>query len=67
MKVCEMFGFENREDALQHKIDDIMAASPTYMQNDFLPLIWKAKDGEQLSFEWLAKHTSGRLFWIEVT
>lgn len=67
LKVCEMFGFENREDVLQHKIDDIMAESPTYMLNDFRQLIWKAKDGELLSFEWLAKHTSGRLFWTEVS
>ena len=26
----------------------------------------RAKQGEQLSFEWHARHSDGRLFWVEI-
>ncbi|MDD2335746.1 MAG: PAS domain S-box protein [Geobacteraceae bacterium] len=66
LKMCEMYGFDNREEALRHNVEEMMAGYPPYTLNDLLPLIWKAKDGRSQTFEWLAKHTSGRLFWMEV-
>jgi PAS domain S-box-containing protein len=66
LKMCEMYGFDNREEALRHNVEEMMAGYPPYTLNDLLPLIWKAKDGKSQTFEWLAKHTSGRLFWMEV-
>jgi len=66
LKMCEMYGFENREEALRHNVEEMMAGYPPYTLNDLLPRIWKAKDGRSQTFEWLAKHTSGRLFWMEV-
>jgi PAS domain S-box-containing protein len=66
LKMCEMYGFENREEALKHNVEEMMAGYPPYTLKDLLPLIWKAKDGKSQHFEWLAKHTSGRLFWMEV-
>lgn len=66
LKMCEMYGFENREEALRHNVEEMMAGYPPYTLKDLLPLIWKAKDGKSQHFEWLAKHTSGRLFWMEV-
>jgi PAS domain S-box-containing protein len=66
LKMCEMYGFENREEALKHNVEEMMAGHPPYTLKDLLPLIWKAKDGKSQHFEWLAKHTSGRLFWMEV-
>jgi PAS domain S-box-containing protein len=66
LKMCEMYGFKNREEALKHNVEEMMAAYPPYTLNDLLPLIWKSKDGRSQNFEWLAKHTSGRFFWMEV-
>lgn len=66
LKMCEMYGFENREEALRHNVEEMMAGYPPYTLKDLLPRIWKAKDGKSQTFEWLAKHTSGRLFWMEV-
>jgi PAS domain S-box-containing protein len=66
LKMCEMYGFENREEVLKHNVEEMMAGYPPYTLKDLLPLIWKAKDGKSQHFEWLAKHTSGRLFWMEV-
>ncbi len=66
LKMCEMYGFENREEALRHNVEEMMAGYPPYTLKDLLPLIWKAKDGRSQTFEWFAKHTSGRLFWMEV-
>ncbi|APG23938.1 hypothetical protein A7E75_02045 [Syntrophotalea acetylenica] len=66
LKMCEMYGFENREEALRHNVEEMMAGYPPYTLSDLLPLIWKSKDGRSQNFEWLAKHTSGRLFWMEV-
>ncbi|MHC1696918.1 MAG: PAS domain S-box protein [Geobacteraceae bacterium] len=66
LKMCEMYGFENREEALKHNVEEMMAGYPPYTLKNLLPLIWKAKDGKSQHFEWLAKHTSGRLFWMEV-
>ncbi|MRS02099.1 PAS domain-containing sensor histidine kinase [bacterium] len=66
LKMCEMYGFDNREEALKHNVEEMMAGYPPYTLKDLLPLIWKAKDGKSQHFEWLAKHTSGRLFWMEV-
>ena len=66
LKMCEMYGFDTREEALKHNIEEMMAGHPPYTLNDLLPRIWKAKDGRSQTFEWLAKHTSGRLFWMEV-
>lgn len=66
LKMCEMYGFANREEALKHNVEEMMAGYPPYTLKDLLPLIWKAKDGRSQNFEWLAKHTSGRLFWMEV-
>ncbi len=66
LKMCEMYGFENREEALKHNVEEMMAGYPPYTLKDLLPRIWKAKDGKSQTFEWLAKHTSGRLFWMEV-
>ncbi|MDD2337469.1 MAG: PAS domain S-box protein [Geobacteraceae bacterium] len=66
LKMCEMYGFDNREEALKHNVEEMMAGYPPYTLNDLLPRIWKAKDVRLQTFEWLAKHTSGRLFWMEV-
>jgi len=66
LKMCEMYGFDSREEALRHNVEEMMAGYPPYTLNDLLPRIWKAKDGRTQTFEWLAKHTSGRLFWMEV-
>lgn len=66
LKMCEMFGFENREEALRHNLLDLIAESPPCKLKELLPLIWETKGGKLQTFEWLAKHTSGCNFWTEV-
>lgn len=62
---CEMFGL-TREEALCSSVGEISSGVPPYTQKDALGWIRKAAAGEPQLFEWQAKDSSGRLFWIEV-
>jgi PAS domain S-box-containing protein len=64
-KTCEMFGY-TREEMEQFTVEDISAGVPPYDQEHAVRWIKKAvKEGSQL-FEWIAKHKTGKEFWIEV-
>lgn len=66
LKTCEMFGFEVPAVALRQSIEDMLAGYPPYTLKDFLPLISEAMNGKTQKFEWLVKHSSGRLIWVDI-
>ncbi len=65
LKMCEMYGY-TREQVLRLNVGDLSAGAPPYTYNDVLKKIWKTRYDKSHMFEWLAKDSSGRLFWIEV-
>jgi PAS domain S-box-containing protein len=65
LKMCEMYGY-SREQVLRLNVEDLSAGEPPYTYNDVLKKIWKTRYDKSHMFEWLAKDSSGRLFWIEV-
>jgi len=65
LKMCEMYSY-TREQVLQLNVGDLSAGVPPYTYNDVLKKIWKTRYDKSHMFEWLAKDSSGRLFWIEV-
>jgi len=65
LKMCEMYGY-SREQVLQLNVEDLSTGEPPYTYDDVLRKIWKTRYDKSHLFEWLAKDSSGRLFWIEV-
>jgi len=63
--VCEMYGYTSKE-VLTMTIEDLSAGFPPYGKQDILEKIWKTRYEKSHMFEWLAKDSSGRLFWVEV-
>jgi PAS domain S-box-containing protein len=64
-RMCEMYGFTH-EEALRLRATDSSSGEPPYAEQDALNWVRKAATGEPQLFEWLAKHKTGRLFWVEV-
>lgn len=64
-KMCDMFGYD-REEALCLRIKDTSAGVPPYTQADAMRWLRKSAEEGQQVFDWLAKHKSGKLFWVEV-
>jgi PAS domain S-box-containing protein len=65
LKMCEMYGY-TREQVLRLNVEALSAGVPPYTFDDVLRKIWKTRYDKSHLFEWLAKDSSGRLFWIEV-
>ena len=65
LKMCEMYGY-TREQVLRLNVGALSAGTPHYTYDDVLRKIWKTRYDKSHMFEWLAKDSSGRLFWIEV-
>jgi len=65
LKMCEMYGY-SREQVLRLNVEALSAGEPPYTYNDVLKKIWKTRYDKSHMFEWLAKDSSGKLFWIEV-
>ncbi len=65
LKMCEMYGY-TREQVLRLNVGALSAGKPHYTYDDVLRKIWKTRYDKSHMFEWLAKDSSGRLFWIEV-
>lgn len=65
-KMCEMYEYPH-EEALKHNLGELSAGFPPYSQAEVLQHIHRvAFSGQSYLLEWLAKTSSGRLFWIEV-
>lgn len=64
-KTCSMYGY-SAEEFLRMSIGDLSAGVPPYAQVDAQGWLDRAANlGPQL-FEWWAKNSEGKLFWVEV-
>jgi two-component system cell cycle sensor histidine kinase/response regulator CckA len=64
-RVCEMYGFSSREEALSVDLESLCAATPPYALADGKEWMRKAFTEGPQSFEWHARHHDGHLFWVE--
>ena len=63
---CNMYGY-TREELRRIDVQTISMGEAPYTQADAIAWIKRAAAGEPQVFEWMAKHKSGRLFWVEVS
>lgn len=64
---CRMFG-HSRDVLMRLDMGNLSAGSPPYSQQDALMWLAKARQtGLPQVVEWLARHRSGDLFWVEIT
>ena len=63
--MCKMYGY-SREEVDQLDIQAVSSGEVPYTQQDALEWNKKAAMGDAQVFEWMAKHKSGHLFWVEV-
>jgi len=64
--MCKMYGY-SREEVDQLDIEALSSGEVPYTQQDALEWNKKAARGDAQVFEWMAKHKSGHLFWVEVS
>ena len=64
-RMCEMFGL-TYDEALWMDMGSLSVGLSPCTQDDAWEWMRKAVAEGPQTFEWIAKHTSGRLFWIEI-
>jgi PAS domain S-box-containing protein len=65
-KGCEMFGY-TREEICRATIEDLSFGQPPYKQADAERWLKQAAEGQPVVFEWRTRHSSGALFWVEIS
>ena len=65
LRMCHMFGL-SYEEALWMDMGSLSVGLAPCTQDNALEWMRKAAEEGPQTFEWIAKHRSGRLFWIEV-
>lgn len=63
---CKMYGYTKME-MLRFTVHDISAGDEQYNIVSAVSHIHRSDTSRANTFEWLAKHKSGRLFWVEVS
>lgn len=64
-RTTEMFGYP-KGDLIGMSLGSLSLGLAPYTQEDALGWIRKAQEGEPFTLNWLARHHSGRLFWVEM-
>lgn len=64
-RACEMFALDE-QNLLAASIEDISSGVPPYTQADAAYWMMRAATGQPQNFEWHAKDSHGRLFWVEI-
>lgn len=64
-KGCEMYGY-SREGICARTIQELSSGEPPYTQEEAVRYVERAALGRPALFEWHAKTSSGKLFWVEV-
>jgi PAS domain S-box-containing protein len=65
-RACELFAMAE-EDLLAASMETLSEGVPPYTHADAAFWMMRAAAGEPQTFEWHAKDSAGRLFWVEVT
>ncbi len=64
--MVKLYGYTKAE-FLNLSINDISLGIVPYSQNEAIRWITIVKEEGPRSFEWMAKHKSGKIFWVEVS
>jgi PAS fold. len=64
-RACEMLKY-SREELIKGSLDFLSSGESPYTQEEALGWIHKALSEGPQAFEWLAKDSENKLFWIEV-
>ena len=62
---CELYGWDPR-DMCGLTVADLSQGEPPYSRDEARAWVRRATAEEPQRFEWLARHRTGRLFWVEV-
>ena len=65
-RVCEMYGFSSRQEALAADFR-ALSAPPPYSMAEAAGWLRKTKAEGPQTFEWRARHCDGHLFWVETS
>lgn len=66
-RMLEMYGYRKEDVLHRPPMDEYLAGIPPFTAENIIRMVRKAAESdESLLFEWLAKHKSGHLFWVEV-
>jgi len=65
-RMCDLYGY-TRKEALEVGFQNILFDGAPYDLEHALGYIRKAAAGHPQTFEWKARHKSGRSFWVEVS
>ena len=66
MRTCDLYGY-SREETLQKGLMCMISNVGTYDHAHALEHIHQVASDHPVTFEWHARHKSGRLFWVEVS
>lgn len=64
-RMREMYGYDHAE-ALTLEVGQLSLGTPPYSQDDAWAWLCKAREEGPQTFEWIARHRSGKTFWVEV-
>lgn len=65
--MLSLYGYENKQEALNCSIGDLSAVDEGYDQSKILEMNLTAIGSQTHTFEWRAKKKSGEKFWAQVT
>ena len=65
-RMCEMYGYAHAE-ALQATIQDLSQGESPYSQAEALEWLRKSRETGPQTFDWLARHKDGNIFWVETS
>lgn len=64
--VCDLYGY-TREEAVALTVGDLSANKPPFTQEAAIGRVRRAVEEGPQVFDWLARHSDGRLFWTQVS
>ncbi len=64
--MCKMYGYENKEEVLRLKFEALSIGKKPYTEKEAISLLKRAKSQSIVSSEWIARHSDGHFFWVEV-
>jgi diguanylate cyclase (GGDEF)-like protein/PAS domain S-box-containing protein len=66
-RMCEMFGFADRADALKSNLAQMSSGVPPYSMAEAMAHARQAVEAGPQTFQWHARSKQGALFWVEVS
>jgi len=66
-RMCDMYGYPTREEAILSEIGSRCAGIPPYSREEALTKMRAAAAGAPQIFDWHARTRDGHLFWVEIS